>query len=58
MQINTKVFSKLLVSLWVCRSGHAQNTQNNKFAISLRYLKENVKDQVNIFPAEKLILAF
>ena len=26
---------------------HIQNIQNNKFAISLQYLKENVKDEVS-----------
>ena len=29
---------------------HAQSTQNNKFAISLQYLRENVKD---FLPADK-----
>ena len=50
---NTKVFYKLIVSLWVCRASHAQNTQNNKFAISLQYLKENMKDKVQFLPADK-----
>ena len=39
LQINTKVFYKLLLSLWVCIGRHVQSTQNNKFAISLQELK-------------------
>ena len=35
LQINTKVFNKLIVSLWLCIARHVQSTQN-KFAISLQ----------------------
>ena len=42
-----KMFYKLIVSLWVYLARHAQSTQNNKFSISLQYLKENVKDKVD-----------
>ena len=42
-------FLQKLVSLWVCGARHAQSTQNNKFAISLQYLKENVKDEIDVF---------
>ena len=42
------------MSLSVCVARHAQNTQNEKFAISLPYLKENIKDEVDHFlPADK-----
>ena len=34
---------------------HAQSTQN-KFTISLQYLKEHVKDAVDFFPAGKRFL--
>ena len=34
----------------MCVVGHAQN---NKFAIFLHYLKENLKDEVNFLPADK-----
>ena len=34
LQINTKVFYKLIVSLWACLARHAQSTQNNKLTIS------------------------
>ena len=42
---------------WVCVTRNAQNTQNNKFAIlaiSLQYLKENVKDKIDFLSAGKL----
>ena len=32
---------------------HAQVTQNNKFAISLQYLKKEVSDEVDFLPADK-----
>ena len=32
---------------------HPQSTPNNKFTISLQYLKESVKDEVGILPADK-----
>ena len=53
LQINTKVFYKLIVSLWVCIPRHVHSTQNNKFAISLQYLKENMKDAVYFLLANK-----
>ena len=31
----------------------AQITQNNKFAISLQYLKENVRNEFDFLPADK-----
>ena len=53
LQINAKVFCKLIVSLWMCVAKHAQSTQNNKFAISLQYLKENMKDELDTLPGGK-----
>ena len=44
LQVNTKVFYKVL----------AQSTKINKFAISLQYLKENRKNEVNFLLADKL----
>ena len=32
MQINIKVFNKLILSFWVCALRHAQSTQSKKFA--------------------------
>ena len=34
-------------------SRHAQITQNNKFAISLQYLKKEVRDKVDFLHADK-----
>ena len=47
LQINTKIFYKLIISLWVCMTRHTQSIQNNNFIISLQYLKERVKDGVH-----------
>ena len=43
----------LIVSLWICIPRKAQSTQNHKFAISLQYLKENMKDEVDFLPPDK-----
>ena len=43
----------MILSHWVFVARHAQSTQNNKFAISLEYLKENIKDEVDFSPADK-----
>ena len=53
LQIQTKVFSKLVVSLWVCIARHAQNTQYNKFVISLQYLKKEMSDEIDFLHADK-----
>ena len=52
LQINTKVFYKLIVSLWACLVRHAENNQKNEFTISLQYLKENVKDELDLLPTD------
>ena len=43
----------MIVSRWVCIVKHAQSTQSNKLAITLQYLKENVKDEVDFLSANK-----
>ena len=53
LQINTKIFIKLIVSFWVWVARQVQSSKNNKFIISLQYLKENVKDEVDFLPAVK-----
>ena len=53
MQINVKIFFNFIVSFWVCIASHAQNSQNNKSAISLQILKESVKDEVDFLPTVK-----
>ena len=37
MQISTKVFYKMILSLWVCVSRQVQSTKNSQFTISLQY---------------------
>ena len=44
-QINFRGFFKLILSFWLCVARHTQNTQNNKFAISLQYVKKDVSDE-------------
>ena len=65
MQINIEVFYKLILPFWMCVTRHAQSTQNSKLTISLIYLKENAKDEVDFFCLQvndkvffKLVLAF
>ena len=57
LEINTKVFYKLIVSLWVCVARHGQITQNNKFTIFFYiftiYLNENGKDELDLLPTDK-----
>ena len=43
------MFYKVIVSLWVCVTTHAQSIQNNNFTISLQYVKETRKDEVNFW---------
>ena len=43
----------MIVSLWMCKARHAQSTQNNKFAISFQYLKENVTAEVDFLSQDK-----
>ena len=52
-QTNMTVSYKMIGSFWACLTRHAQSTQNNKFVISLQYLKEKVKDEVSFLPADK-----
>ena len=37
----------------MCVTRHAQITQNNKFGISLQYLKKEVSDEVGFLLADK-----
>ena len=53
IQINMEFCYKLLLSFWVCVTMKAQSTQTSKSTISLQYLKENVKDEVDFLPADK-----
>ena len=53
LQINAKVFYKLIVLLSVCVARYAQSALNKKFAIFSQYLKENLKNEVDFLPANK-----
>ena len=53
LQINPKVFYKMIVSLWMCVSRQVQSTKNNQFTSFLQYLKENMKDEVDLLPTDK-----
>ena len=46
-------FLQVDLSFWVCIARHAGSTQKNKLTISLQYLKENVKDEVDVLVADK-----
>ena len=41
------------IILYACVARHAQITQNNKFFISLQYLKKEVSDEVDILHVDK-----
>ena len=40
--------------LCMCVARHVKSTQNDKFTISLQYLKENVKNEIDFLTADKL----
>ena len=46
-------FVQVIVSLLGLHTRHAHDTQNDRFTTSLQYLKENVKDEVNILHEDK-----
>ena len=43
----------MVLLFWVFVTRLAQNTQNNKFAISLQYLKENGENEVDFLLGDK-----
>ena len=51
-QINMKVFCKVIV-FWMYVTRFVQSTQNNKFEISLQYLKDNEKNEVEFLLVDK-----
>ena len=53
LQINTKVFYKMILSFWVCATKVIQSTQDNKLSISSQYLKENWKNEVYFLLVDK-----
>ena len=53
LQLSIKVFYKVLLSLWMVMIKHSQSTQRNKFAISLQYLKKEVRNGVHFLHPDK-----
>ena len=51
--LSIKVFYKVILSLLMGMIKHSQSTQSNKFAISLQYLKKEVRDRVHFLHADK-----
>ena len=47
ININIKIFYKLIPSLLTVIAGHVQITQNKKFVISLQYLKKEGRYEVD-----------
>ena len=46
-------FFKVILPFLMCMARHAQITQNNKFAISLLYLKKEVNNEVHSLNTDK-----
>ena len=46
------------VTVWVYVARQAQSTKNNHFTISLQYLKENMKYEVNVFACWQMLKVF
>ena len=53
MQINIKVFYKLILLHLMGAARHFQSTQNSMYAISLQYLKPQISDEVNFLHVDK-----
>ena len=53
LKMNTNVFDKLIVSLWICVARHVQSTQNNKLTTYFQYLMENLKDKLEFLHADE-----
>ena len=51
--LGINVLQKVILSLLMGIIQHSQSTQSNKFAISLQYLKEEVRNRVNFLHAGK-----
>ena len=52
LKMNTNIFYKLIVSLWICVARHAQSTQN-KLTIYFQYLMENMKNELDFLHADE-----
>ena len=47
------IFYKLILWFLIGMIRHSQNSQNSKFAMSLQYLKKEVRDEVDFLHADK-----
>ena len=46
----------MILSFWVCIVWYTQSTQNTKFALSLQYLNEKVKDEGDFSDKRQIFL--
>ena len=53
MQMSKKVSCKLILWFLMGMMKNSQSSQNSKFAISLQYLKKEVRDEVDFLHADK-----
>ena len=51
--LSIKVSYKVILSLLMGMIKYSQNTRRNKFAISLQYLKKEVRNRVHFLHADK-----
>ena len=51
-KVRCKSFLQSAIVIGVCVARHAQITQNDKFAISLQYLKKELTDEVDFLHAD------
>ena len=49
INIDIRVFNRLIVSFLLVIVRHAQSTQNSKFVISLQYLQKEGRNEVDFF---------
>ena len=59
--LGIKVSYKVILSLLIDMINHSQSTQSNKFAISLQYLKKEIRNGVHFYKHQsfyKLALSF
>ena len=55
LKVNVKLTVQIDTVIFGCVARHVQITENNKFAISLQYLKKVVNDHVNFLYGESLL---
>ena len=48
VQVNMTVSYKVILSFFMVAARHAWSTQNNKYAVTLQYLKKKLTDEVGV----------